>query len=374
VYEISPLGQVSLFSHFPGATPSGHLDLAFDPDSQHGRFLYAALDLPAGRRGVGGLFRLDPSGQAVRFAPDITSAWSVAFPLEAAFGGDFFVCGRAGEDPHNALWRVSRNGQITLFASATIGTELQVLAFAPDGAMVVPEASFGHQQVAIHRITRHASVDIRPGSGPNPLNLRSRGVLPVALVGSPTMDVHYVDRESVRLLNVPAIRNHYEDVAAPPANSNDCDGRTNPPDGSVDLVLHFETEQIVAALLDKYESVGENAILSLTLTGKCTDQTPFEGTDCVVLRGNPPPIEGNRPTRGAGQTGEACRLKCERSSGQFTLSHAGELGAVFIIEASTNMQSWTPLVVLTNTEGRVEFTDPNQATFRQRFYRVILAE
>jgi len=286
VYAVSPSGQVSLFSSFPGPTPSGHLDLAFDPSPHHGRLLYVALDLPVGRSGVGGVFRLDPDGQATRLAPDIVSAWSVAFPPGDAFGGGLFVCGRVGEDAHNALWRVDRNGQITPFATATIGNELQVLCFAPDGAMLVPEYSFSEQRVVIQRITRHASVDIRPGSWPNPLNLRSRGVLPVALVGSPIFDVRAVDRASLRLLGVPAIRSHCADVTAPPAGANDCNDSTEPPDGIADLVLHFDTEQIVAALRDHYESLGNGAVLPLTLTGKCTDQTPFEGTDCVVIRGN----------------------------------------------------------------------------------------
>ena len=286
VYAISPAGEVRLFSSFPGATPSGHLDLAFDSGTNYAQLLYAALDRPAGMSGVGGVYSLDPNGQATRFAPDVASAWSVAFPPDGAFGGDFFVCGRVGDNPHNALWRVDRNGQVVPFARPTIGDELQVLCFAPDRAMLVPEFSFAEQRVIINRITRHASVDIRPGSWPNPLNLRSRGVLPVALVGSPTLNVGTVDRTSIRLLNVPAIRSHYDDVTAPPTSAEDCNGSAEPPDGVGDLILHFETEPIVAALLDQWKTVGTDAVLPLTLTGKCTDQTPFEGTDCVVIRGN----------------------------------------------------------------------------------------
>ncbi len=293
VYAVSPFGQVSLFSSFPGGTPSGHLDLAFDPNPGYGRLLYVALDLPVGMSGVGGVFSLDPAGQPARVAPEIVSAWSIAFPPAGSFGGDWFVCGRVrADDPRNALWRVDRNGRVFPFAAATIGSQLQVLCFAPDGALLVPEFSFTEQRVVIQRITRHAPVDIRPGAWPNPLNLRSRGVLPVALAGSPALDVRAVDPASIRLLGVPAIRSHYADVTAPTSGVNDCSDSAAPPDGCPDLVLHFDAVQILAALWEQYGPVGHGAVLPLTLTGKCIDQTPVEGTDCVFIRGDP---QGNLP-------------------------------------------------------------------------------
>ncbi len=58
-------------------------------------------------------------------------------------------------------------------------------------------------------------VDIKPQSCPNPLNVRGRGVLPVAILGGCGVDVYDIDAASVTLAGVPAIRSSYQDVATP---------------------------------------------------------------------------------------------------------------------------------------------------------------
>lgn len=64
-------------------------------------------------------------------------------------------------------------------------------------------------------------VDIKPGSCPNPLNLKSKGVLPVAVLGTEEFDVTTIDPLSILLSReeveegVAPIRSDYEDVATP---------------------------------------------------------------------------------------------------------------------------------------------------------------
>lgn len=65
-------------------------------------------------------------------------------------------------------------------------------------------------------------VDIKPGSCPNPLNLKEKGVLPVAILGTAKFNVSDIDpltikisREGVEGAVVPSIRWGYEDVATP---------------------------------------------------------------------------------------------------------------------------------------------------------------
>ncbi|GAI36006.1 unnamed protein product, partial [marine sediment metagenome] len=53
-------------------------------------------------------------------------------------------------------------------------------------------------------------VDIKPGSCPNPLNLKSEGVLSVAILGSEDFDVTTIDPGSIFLEGVPTIRTNYE--------------------------------------------------------------------------------------------------------------------------------------------------------------------
>ena len=44
-----------------------------------------------------------------------------------------------------------------------------------------------------------ASLDIKPGACPNPLNVRSRGVVPMAVLGSESFDVTEIDVDSLAL-------------------------------------------------------------------------------------------------------------------------------------------------------------------------------
>jgi hypothetical protein len=53
----------------------------------------------------------------------------------------------------------------------------------------------------------------------------------------------------------------------------------------------------------------------------------------------------------------------------FSLTVTGELGRKYVIEASTDLITWTPLLVVTNTLGRVEFSDSAWRVHSQRFYR-----
>ncbi len=130
------------------------------------------------------------------------------------------------------------------------------------------------------------AVDIKPGGCPNPLNVKSSGVLPVAILGSGDLDVSQIVPTSVRLAGVEAIRNSYEDVAAPVTDTNDCNCTAQGPDGYPDLTLKFKTQEIVEAIGD----VNEGDVLTLELTGVLFGERPIEGADCVVIRGRHKPL------------------------------------------------------------------------------------
>jgi hypothetical protein len=131
----------------------------------------------------------------------------------------------------------------------------------------------------------YVDIDIKPGSCPNPLNVKSKGKLPVAILGSEDLDVYDVDVASVRLAGVEAIRSSYEDVAAPVADPCDCNCTTEGPDGYLDLTLKFATEDIV-------DAIGEVCDVNefvLTLDGLLYDNTIIEGSDCVKTVGTHKP-------------------------------------------------------------------------------------
>lgn len=138
-----------------------------------------------------------------------------------------------------------------------------------------------------------AVLDIRPGSCPNPLNARSRGVVSMALVGTTEFDPADVDVNSLLLtmddLDVgvsPVSRRgngpHLEDVAG--ASSDEaCACTETSPDGLDDLMMRFNTTELVFYFGLDLLAHGETA--ELVLVGELMDGTPFEARDCVKMVG-----------------------------------------------------------------------------------------
>ena len=125
-------------------------------------------------------------------------------------------------------------------------------------------------------------VDIKPASCPNPLNVGSKGVVSVAILGIEEFDVATVDPASIRLEGVAPLRWDWEDVATP-FEGELCDCHELGPDGYSDLTLKFNTQEVIDALGE----VSDGETLVLTLTGKLLEEhsgTPITGQDCVVIR------------------------------------------------------------------------------------------
>ncbi len=133
------------------------------------------------------------------------------------------------------------------------------------------------------------SVDIKPGSCPNPLSLTSKGVLTVAILGTEDFDVAAIDPATIRLSReeieeeVSPIRWAYEDVATPFEGElydcHDLDG-----DGYLDLTLKFDTQELVEILV---LADFEEQTIPLVLTGNLKeeeDRIPIRGSDCVRIQ------------------------------------------------------------------------------------------
>lgn len=136
-------------------------------------------------------------------------------------------------------------------------------------------------------------LDIKPGSCPNSFNRESKGVLPVALVGTDTFDVSQVDIDSLELGRAdgvggsvqpnegpPGPHSVIEDVATPfdgeLCECHDLDG-----DGIDDLSMKFRSQDLVEAL--ELDSLPGGGLVELCLTGTLLDGTPFEACDCIRL-------------------------------------------------------------------------------------------
>lgn len=132
------------------------------------------------------------------------------------------------------------------------------------------------------------SVDIKPGSCPNPIELKKKGVLPAAILGTEDFDVQEIDFATLRIGRsgvldlVAPLRFAFEDVATPfegePCECHDLNG-----DGFMDMTLKFDAQAVIETL-NLSEVSGET--IPLTLTGQLTETaggTPIIGEDCVWI-------------------------------------------------------------------------------------------
>ena len=107
------------------------------------------------------------------------------------------------------------------------------------------------------------AIDVKPGSLPNSIQRRSRGRIPVAILGSDSFSVLAVSPATVIFAGAAAAS---RPNGAPQASVEDVNG-----DGWDDLVLHFHTEDVQ---LEAGDTVA-------TLSGELLDGTPIAGQDTV---------------------------------------------------------------------------------------------
>ncbi len=112
--------------------------------------------------------------------------------------------------------------------------------------------------------TMTVAIDIKPGSNPNSVNPRNKGVVPVAILTDNTFDAATVDAATVRFgatgTEAAAVRSSLEDV----------DG-----DGDADRLFHFNTQATGIRCGDT----------AAALTGETFDGHMIQGTDSVKTAG-----------------------------------------------------------------------------------------
>ncbi|MFC1966870.1 hypothetical protein ACFLWI_08040, partial [Chloroflexota bacterium] len=122
-------------------------------------------------------------------------------------------------------------------------------------------------------------IDIKPGSDPNSINPKSNGVIPVAILTTSTaagdsvdFDATQVDASTVEFGPSKATMAHNA------AHLEDVDG-----DGDIDMVLHFNTQEVGLSVDDT----------GATVTGQTLDGIKIEGTDTVRITPNNEKSQGN---------------------------------------------------------------------------------
>ena len=103
-------------------------------------------------------------------------------------------------------------------------------------------------------------IDIKPGSDVNPVNTKSKGVIPVAVYSTTDFDATTIDPSTVAFGPNGATESHGT------GHIEDVNG-----DGLDDLVLHFNTQETGIV----------NGDTEATLTGETFDGTAIEGSDVI---------------------------------------------------------------------------------------------
>lgn len=111
---------------------------------------------------------------------------------------------------------------------------------------------------------RIVDIDIKPGSVPNSINPKSKGVIPVAILTTDIFDATTVDPLSVKFGPNGATEAHKR------GHIEDANG-----DGNPDMVLHFNTQKTGIKCGDT----------SASLTGKALDGQDIEGSDSIQTVG-----------------------------------------------------------------------------------------
>ena len=152
--------------------------------------------------------------------------------------------------------------------------------------------SFGFTVPASATFVQEVFVDVKPMSCPNPLNVCSKGVLSVAILGLEDFDVMTVDPDTIRLNladmgladgdGVCPLRWAHEDVATPCLADYDGCHEVGP-DGYLDLVLKFRTQDLVALDLSRHM---DGEVVFLQINGKLKEVStgsPIIGQDAIVI-------------------------------------------------------------------------------------------
>lgn len=151
-------------------------------------------------------------------------------------------------------------------ALPTAGATTVLGIFSFFNAQTGENVSILSREVRIGEAAIPVDIDVKPGSDPNCFNINGHGMIPVAVLGAPDLDVGNIDQSSLSFggLSVRVRGNKF-----PQCNVDYADG-----DEYLDLVCQFEDDS------SAWEEGGDTA----TLSGNLLDGSRIEGTDSICLK------------------------------------------------------------------------------------------
>jgi hypothetical protein len=114
----------------------------------------------------------------------------------------------------------------------SVTSEGEMFPHDPSGSILLFSFTFDEEGGYSEAIGTPIPIDVKPGSDTNPINLKKKGQLPIALLTDGDFDAADIDPDSVTCGGVPADKTSLEDV----------DG-----DGDQDLICHWDVPTLVDA-------------------------------------------------------------------------------------------------------------------------------
>ncbi len=201
---------------------------------------------------------------------------------EFEFSGGGLIVGFQGNPPASYYDGNCEQVLVSTTCNDTSGNFYSRFFGQPDLTQdVLDSNSFGGTGVAlggmvIEPSTILVSIDIKPGSYPNSINLGSNGVISAAILGSDTVDVTTIDTETLSLgtSGVKTVGKKDKQLCKIEDVSGDFTiSQEGAPDGYNDLVCNYETMTVVP----------EEGDTQIKLTGSFYNGIPLEGLDSVNI-------------------------------------------------------------------------------------------
>jgi hypothetical protein len=122
------------------------------------------------------------------------------------------------------------------------------------------ELNYSKENIQEAKFYRIINIDIKPGSYPNSINLKSRGLIPVAVLTDKSFDSKNIVIDSILFAGTKPVSSNFEDVDN---------------DGDLDLILHFSTQFLNLTSSDT----------EATLFGRLTNGTLIKGVNSIRIVG-----------------------------------------------------------------------------------------
>ncbi len=268
-------GQTSLNFAIDGLTAGGATNI-------QGGIIFGAEEL-TGDEDLFTFVNTSPSGknrtEATKVMVVLSDGQAISY-----YGPDGNVINTGGPDPQAAAVMAANTAKtagIRVFTIAIGGAnqaEMAALASSPDDAFTnanLVELVTVFSGIAESICPTAVAIDVKPGSDVNPINTKSKGVIPVAVLTTDDFDATTIDPETVRFGSLSSILSdegallahtdgHIEDV-------ND--------DGRPDFMGHFATQDAGFTSDDEYG----------WLVGETTDGESIAGRDMVQILKNGKP-------------------------------------------------------------------------------------